>query len=34
VVQSLCIGCGVCEFKCPMGGEAAIRVYAPTQAGL
>jgi polyferredoxin/ferredoxin len=34
VVQSLCIGCGVCEFKCPMGGEAAIRVYAPTEAGL
>jgi MauM/NapG family ferredoxin protein len=34
VVQSLCIGCGVCEFKCPAGGEAAIRVYVPTQAGL
>lgn len=34
VIQALCIGCGVCEFKCPMGGEAAIRVYAPTEAGL
>ncbi|HNS50517.1 MAG TPA: 4Fe-4S binding protein [Anaerolineae bacterium] len=34
VVQALCIGCGVCEFKCPMGGEAAIRVHAPTEAGL
>ncbi len=30
VVQELCIGCGVCEFQCPMGGEAAIRVYTPT----
>jgi MauM/NapG family ferredoxin protein len=30
VVQDLCIGCGICEFQCPMGGEGAIRVYAPT----
>jgi MauM/NapG family ferredoxin protein len=30
VVKSLCIGCGTCEFQCPVGGEAAIRVYAPT----
>jgi MauM/NapG family ferredoxin protein len=30
VVQELCIGCGICEFQCPMGGESAIRVYAPT----
>lgn len=33
VVKERCIGCGVCEAKCPMGGEAAIRVYAPTAAG-
>jgi len=33
VVQELCIGCGVCEYQCPMGGDAAIRVFAPTQVG-
>jgi polyferredoxin len=33
VVKERCIGCGVCEYKCPMGGEAAIRVYAPTLLG-
>jgi translation initiation factor RLI1 len=22
-----CIGCGICEYKCPVNGEAAIRVY-------
>jgi MauM/NapG family ferredoxin protein len=22
-----CIGCGICEFQCPVEGEAAIRVY-------
>ena len=30
VHQDLCNGCGICEFQCPMGGESAIRVYAPT----
>jgi polyferredoxin len=25
-----CIGCGICEYKCPVTGEAAIRVYVPT----
>jgi polyferredoxin len=30
VVRELCIGCGICEYQCPMGGESAIRVYAPT----
>ena len=22
-----CIGCGICEYKCPVAGDAAIRVY-------
>ena len=26
MVQDQCIGCGTCENKCPVGGEAAIRV--------
>jgi len=26
VERGLCIGCGICEFKCPVEGEAAIRV--------
>ena len=26
VDRSKCIGCGICEYKCPVGGEAAIRV--------
>ncbi|MCL2791222.1 MAG: 4Fe-4S binding protein [Desulfobulbus sp.] len=30
VVDRLCIGCGICENKCPIDGEAAIRV---TSAG-
>ncbi len=29
VVRARCIGCGICEYKCPVNGEAAIRVYAP-----
>jgi MauM/NapG family ferredoxin protein len=32
VVKELCTGCGTCEYKCPLEGEAAVRVYAP--AGL
>ncbi len=30
VVSDLCIGCGLCEYKCPLIGPAAIRVYVPT----
>lgn len=29
VIRERCIGCGICEYKCPLNGEAAIRVYAP-----
>jgi MauM/NapG family ferredoxin protein len=28
VVEERCIGCGICEYKCPVSGEAAIRVFA------
>ena len=27
VVAHQCIGCGICEYQCPVEGEAAIRVY-------
>ena len=27
VLEDLCIGCGICEYRCPVEGEAAIRVY-------
>jgi MauM/NapG family ferredoxin protein len=27
VIRSRCIGCGLCEHRCPVKGEAAIRVY-------
>ncbi len=29
VIRERCIGCGICEYKCPLEGEAAIRVYVP-----
>jgi formate hydrogenlyase subunit 6/NADH:ubiquinone oxidoreductase subunit I len=28
VVPGRCIGCGLCEYKCPVSGESAIRVQA------
>ena len=28
VILESCIGCGICEYKCPVVGEAAIRVGA------
>jgi len=33
VVRDRCIGCGICENRCPLNGEAAIRVYAPSELG-
>jgi ferredoxin len=33
VVKELCIGCGICEYQCPMGGESAVRIYSPTEVG-
>lgn len=28
--RELCIGCGICETKCPVASTAAIQVYSPT----
>jgi polyferredoxin len=33
VVKEMCIGCGTCEYQCPMGGSAAIHVFTYTDAG-
>jgi polyferredoxin len=27
ILRNHCIGCGICEYKCPVSGEAAVRVY-------
>ena len=29
VDRQACIGCGICEYKCPLNGQAAIRIYVP-----
>jgi len=29
VLREVCIGCGICEYKCPVEGEAAIRIFSP-----
>jgi polyferredoxin len=31
VDRERCIGCGICEYKCPVNGTAAIRVYVPNR---
>jgi polyferredoxin len=31
VISSRCIGCGLCERRCPLNGESAIRVYSPNE---
>ena len=28
VIRKLCIGCGICEYKCPVSGDAAIKISA------
>jgi MauM/NapG family ferredoxin protein len=33
VERGHCIGCGICEYKCPVSGEAAIRVLTSGQGG-
>ncbi len=33
VLDHCCIGCGICEFKCPVEDEAAIRVFAVNAFG-
>jgi ferredoxin len=32
VQHDLCIGCGICEYQCPLAGRAAIRVHVPSGA--
>ncbi len=31
IVDALCIGCGICEFKCPVNGYPAIRVIGTNE---
>ena len=32
VVESLCIGCGICEYVCPVQGMAAIRIFGKDES--
>jgi polyferredoxin len=34
VYRERCIGCGICEYKCPLSGDAAIRVYTSIETRL
>ena len=34
VVPERCIGCGICEYNCPVANEVAIRVRSTEQTGL
>ena len=34
IYRDRCIGCGICEYKCPVVGESAIRVYSTDAAPL
>ncbi len=34
VLRDICIGCGICEYRCPVGGAAAIRVHGPQAANV
>jgi MauM/NapG family ferredoxin protein len=34
VYRERCIGCGICEYKCPLTGDAAIRVFVQEKSDL
>lgn len=27
IIQDMCIGCGICEYQCPVEGETPIQIY-------
>nr|MBF0221094.1 4Fe-4S binding protein [Desulfobulbaceae bacterium] len=33
-IDELCIGCGICEYKCPLEGEAAVSISRPDNSRL